>query len=64
MPAIASWCIPGLGQLINRESDKALGVFAAFMVTAYASQLPLVGGIAAVAAVGTWLYGVVDGYRR
>ncbi len=64
VPAVASALIPGVGQLINGEGDKALGVFAAFVVTGlgFWAAIPLVGTVAAVACAGTWLYGIGDGY--
>ena len=56
--------LPGLGQLINGESDKALGVFAVWAVAgaSFLGGLPLIGTVAGLVSGGTWLYGVVDGY--
>jgi TM2 domain-containing membrane protein YozV len=62
VPAVASGFLPGLGQLVNGESDKAIGVFVVAAGAGILTQVPLVGGIAAIIAGGTWLYGVVDGY--
>lgn len=64
IPAVASGFIPGLGQLINRDTDKALGVFAVAAVTGagFIAGLPLIGGIAGLVYGGTWIYGVADGY--
>ena len=60
VPAVASAVLPGLGQLINGETDKAIGVFvvAAVCGASAVAWLPLVGTIGAV----TWIYGVADGY--
>ena len=60
VPAVASAVVPGLGQLINGETDKAIGVFvvAAVAGASAVSWLPFVGTIWAV----TWVYGVADGY--
>ena len=62
VPAVASAVIPGLGQLINGESDKAIGVFVVATVAGASalSWLPLIG----VVYAGTWLYGVADGYLQ
>jgi hypothetical protein len=64
VPAAASFFIPGLGQLINGESDKALGVFVVATVAgaSFLASIPLVGTVAAAVAGVTWFYGVVDGY--
>jgi hypothetical protein len=64
VPAVASAVIPGAGQLINGEGDKALGVFAVYIVSGLSllGVIPLVGTVAGIVAGGTWLYGVADGY--
>ncbi len=63
-PAICSAVIPGLGQLVNGEADKAIGVFAVYVVAGASllGAIPLVGTVAGVVAGATWLYGVFDGY--
>ncbi|MBW2731808.1 MAG: hypothetical protein JRH20_05400 [Deltaproteobacteria bacterium] len=65
VPAVASGFVPGLGQLLNGESDKAIGVFGVSLVAGLGlwSAIPILGGVAGLVAGGTWLYGVVDGYR-
>jgi TM2 domain-containing membrane protein YozV len=63
VPAVASGVIPGLGQLLNRDSNKALGIFVvAASGVFFLSHLPLIGGLAWLAGAGAWVYGVVDGY--
>ena len=64
IPAAASWFIPGLGQLINRQSDKAIGVFAVSVIAgaSFLASIPLLGKLAGAVAAVTWLYGIVDGY--
>ncbi len=62
VPAVCSGLLPGAGQLINGESDKAIGVFVVAAGAGVLTQVPLIGGIALVIGVGTWIYGVVDGY--
>lgn len=61
---VASGFIPGLGQLINGEGDKALGVFAVAAVAGlgFWSAIPILGSVAGLVAGGTWIYGVADGY--
>lgn len=64
IPAAASAFIPGLGQLINGQTDKALGVFAVSFVAGlgFIGAIPLIGGVAGAIGAVTWIYGVADGY--
>jgi hypothetical protein len=64
VPAVASFVIPGIGQLINGESDKAVGVFAVSVVTglAFLGVIPVLGGIAGLVHLGTHIYAVGDAY--
>ncbi|HEX5063085.1 MAG TPA: hypothetical protein VFV99_27105 [Kofleriaceae bacterium] len=64
VPAVASAIIPGVGQLINGETDKAIGVFVTATVcgASLVLSLPLIGTVAAGVGAVTWLYGVADGY--
>ena len=68
VPAVASGFVPGLGQLINGEGDKALGVFAVAFVCGAGIMggllggIPIIGGLAGVVGVATWIYAVADGY--
>ena len=68
VPAVASGFIPGLGQLINRENDKAIGVFVvaaicgAGLLGGLLGGLPVIGGLASLVGFVTWIYAMVDGY--
>jgi TM2 domain-containing membrane protein YozV len=64
VPAVASALIPGVGQLVNGEVDKAIGVFvvAAISGASFLGALPLIGSIAGLVYGATWIYGVADGY--
>ena len=64
VPAVCSALIPGVGQLVNGETDKAIGVFAVSVVTgaSLVLLLPLIGPIAGLVGAATWLYGVGDAY--
>jgi hypothetical protein len=64
VPAACSAIVPGLGQLVNGEGDKALGVFAVAVVSgaSFLGAIPLIGSVAGLIYAGTWLYGVADGY--
>jgi len=64
VPAVASALIPGVGQLVNGEVDKAIGVFvvAAISGASFLGAIPLIGGIAGLVYGATWIYGVADGY--
>ncbi len=64
IPAVASGFVPGLGQLLNGQTDKAIGVFVVAGVAGivYGWGIPLIAGAAGLIAGGTWLYGIADGY--
>jgi TM2 domain-containing membrane protein YozV len=64
IPAACSAVIPGLGQLINGETDKAIGVFvvAAVCGVGFIGAIPIIGSIAGLVGGATWLYGVADGF--
>lgn len=64
VPAVCSAVVPGLGQLVNGETDKAIGVFAVSVVagSALLGAIPIVGWAAGLVAGATWVYGVADGY--
>jgi TM2 domain-containing membrane protein YozV len=64
VPAVCSALIPGVGQLVNGEVDKAIGVFAVAAITgaSFLGAIPLIGGIAGLVYGATWIYGVADGY--
>ena len=64
VPAVCSAVIPGVGQLVNGETDKAIGVFvvAAVAGASFVGAIPLIGSVAGLVYGATWLYGVADGY--
>ena len=64
IPAACSAVVPGLGQLINGETDKAIGVFvvAAVSGAGFLGAIPLIGTVAGLVYGATWLYGVADGF--
>jgi TM2 domain-containing membrane protein YozV len=64
IPAVCSAVIPGVGQLVNGETDKAIGVFvvAAISGASFIGAIPLLGSVAGLVYGATWLYGVADGY--
>jgi TM2 domain-containing membrane protein YozV len=64
VPATASLVVPGVGQLINGQGTKALGVFGVAMATgaAFLTGLPLLGAVIGVAHVATHVYAVGDAY--
>ena len=66
VPAVASLVIPGVGQLINGESDKAVGVFVVSVVTglAFIGVIPVLGGVAGLIHLGTHIYAVGDAYLQ
>jgi TM2 domain-containing membrane protein YozV len=64
VPAACSAVVPGLGQLINGDTDKAIGVFvvAAVSGAGFFGAIPILGSLAGLVWGATWLYGVADGY--
>jgi TM2 domain-containing membrane protein YozV len=64
VPGVASLLIPGVGQLINGETDKAIGMGAVFVVTGIGllTGLPLVGGVLALAHLGMHAVAGADAY--
>jgi TM2 domain-containing membrane protein YozV len=64
IPAVCSAIVPGVGQLVNGETDKAIGVFvvAAVSGASFVGAIPLLGSIAGLVYGATWLYGVADGF--
>jgi hypothetical protein len=64
VPAVCSAFIPGVGQLVNGETDKAIGVFvvAAIAGASAVGAIPILGSVAGLIYGATWLYGVADGY--
>lgn len=64
VPAICSAVIPGVGQLLNGQTDKAIGVAAVYFIAGASliGALPLLGPVAGLVAGATWLYAVADGY--
>ncbi|MFT3692416.1 MAG: hypothetical protein QM831_04695 [Kofleriaceae bacterium] len=64
VPAACSFFIPGVGQLINGETDKAIGVFAVAAITgaAFLGGLPILGGVLGLVHLATHVYAVGDAY--
>ena len=64
VPAVCSAVVPGVGQLLNGEPDKAIGVFvvAAISGASLIGALPLIGSLAGLVYGATWIYGVADGF--
>ncbi len=64
VPAVCSFFIPGVGQLVNGETDKALGVFVVAVATgaAFLTGLPIIGGILGLVHLGTHVYAVGDAF--
>ena len=64
VPAVGSAFVPGLGQLINGEADKAIGVFVVSLVAGLSiiGAIPFLGYIAWLIGLATWIYAVSDAY--
>ena len=64
VPAVCSAVIPGVGQLVNGDTEKAIGVFVVYAVAgaSFLGAIPVLGTVAGLVAGATWLYGVADGY--
>lgn len=63
-PAICSAVLPGLGQIINGDTDKGIGVMAVALISGagFVGAIPILGWLAGGVYTATWLYGVADGY--
>ena len=64
VPAAASLVVPGVGQLINGQGTKALGVFGVAFATgaAFLTGLPLIGAVIGIGHLATHVYAVGDAY--
>lgn len=64
VPAVCSALIPGVGQLINGDTDKAIGVLvvAAVSGASFLGVIPILGSLASLIYGATWLYAVGDGF--
>ncbi len=64
VPAVCSALLPGLGQAVNGEADKAIGVMAVAIVcgAGFVGALPLIGWLAGTVGFATWVYAVGDAY--
>src|SRR5262249_15912532 len=64
IPAACTPVIPGLGQLVNGDTDKAIGVFAVSVITGASllGAIPPIGPVDGLLCGATWLYGVADGF--
>ncbi|HEU4731062.1 MAG TPA: hypothetical protein VFT22_24380 [Kofleriaceae bacterium] len=66
IPAVCSALVPGVGQLVNGDTDKAIGVFvvAAVSGASLVGAIPVIGSVAGLIYGATWLYGVADGFLQ
>ena len=64
IPAVCSAVLPGLGQLLNGETDKGIGmlVVAGISGASLIGALPLIGALAGWVYGVTWIYSVADGF--
>ncbi len=64
VPAVCSAFVPGVGQLLNGETEKAIGVFVVAGVSglSFLGAIPVLGSLAGLVYAGTWLYGVADAF--
>jgi TM2 domain-containing membrane protein YozV len=64
VPATASFIVPGVGQLINGQGTKAVGVFGIALATgaAFMTGLPLIGAVFGLTHLVTHVYAVGDAY--
>ena len=64
VPAVCSALLPGLGQIVNGQTDKGVGVMVTYFVAGagVVAAMPIIGWIGGLVAGATWVYAVVDGY--
>jgi TM2 domain-containing membrane protein YozV len=59
VPALFSFFIPGLGQLVKGHVSKALGVWAALIISAFMSVI----GIGFLMGMVVWIAQIYDAYN-
>ena len=59
VPALFSFFIPGLGQLVKGHVSKALGVWAALLISAFMSVI----GIGFLMGLVVWVAQIYDAYN-
>lgn len=66
VPALCSAVVPGVGQLINGDTDKGIGVLVVAGVCglSWLGVIPVLGGLVSLVGTATWLYAVGDAYVR
>lgn len=64
VPAVCSAVVPGVGQLVNGDTEKALGMLVVAGVSglSFLGAIPLLGSLAAAVYGVTWLYSVGDAF--
>ncbi len=64
VPGVASLLVPGLGQLVNGQSDKAIGMFSVWAIAGLGiiGAIPLVGWVAGGVVTAMHVYAGADGY--
>ncbi|MCA9677217.1 MAG: hypothetical protein H6709_01045 [Kofleriaceae bacterium] len=64
VPAVCSALLPGLGQVVNGEADKGVGMMAVYVVAgaSVVGAIPFIGWVAGVFAGATWVVSVADAY--
>lgn len=62
VPGVCSALLPGLGQVVNGESDKGVGMMAVALIAGagFVGALPLIGWLAGPVYAVTWVYSVAD----
>ncbi len=62
----ASALLPGLGQFFLGDVSQAFGIFFVWAVctASLIRTVPLVGPVAGLVGAGTWIYAVIDAFRR
>lgn len=59
VPALFSFFIPGLGQLVKRHVSKAVGIWAAMLFSAFLSVI----GIGFLIGFVVWIAQIYDAYN-
>jgi TM2 domain-containing membrane protein YozV len=64
VPAACSAVLPGLGQLVNGQTDKGVGVLVVGVIAGagFVGALPLIGWLAGTVYTATCVYGVADAF--
>ena len=60
LPAIVSFFIPGLGQVVKGHVAKGAGIFVVLLVIGLLGKIPFIGWIAGIVGLIGWVVNILD----